>query len=436
MVSEPLSVSENSEHDSIRIVAVRGLEILDSRANPTIEAEVILASGTKASAAAPSGASVGNHEAVELRDGDSRYNGKGVQNAISNIKEIAAAINGLCVSQQSIIDDTIIHLDGTTNKSRLGANAMLSVSLACAKAAAKATNRQLYQHLAETDEMILPTPMLNILNGGAHANNNIDIQEFMIIPTGFEDFASALRAGVEVFSTLKSMLSERGLITALGDEGGFAPDLPGSEAAISLLCQAIEKAGYRPGEDIGIALDCAASEFYENGLYQVEDFSGDAAAFVKLLEEWTLKYPIVSIEDACAEEDWEGWRHLTQTLGARTQLVGDDLFVTNSDILEKGISQGVATALLAKPNQIGTLTETIKTVRMAQKAGYGVVISHRSGETENTEIADLAVALNAGQIKTGAPCRGERTAKYNRLLRIADELGEKAKYIGKLALTP
>ena len=432
------SASLNSEvSGNERIVSVRGIEILDSRGNPTVEAEVVLAGGVKARAAAPSGASVGSREAVELRDGDNRYNGKGVKNAVAGVGKIADALCGQDVGRQDLIDDTLIRLDGTPDKSRLGANALLAVSLACAKAAAKNAGKSLYQNLSKTNLATLPTPMLNILNGGAHAANNINIQEFMIMPTGFADFPSALRAGVEVFFTLKSILTERGLSTAVGDEGGFAPNLPDSESALSLLCLAIEKSDYRPGDEIGIALDCAASEFYNGEQYQLngENFSGDAAAFVKLLDDWTSKYPIVSIEDGCAENDWDGWKHLTQTLGARTQLVGDDLFVTNPALLQNGIRLGVATALLAKPNQIGTLTETIKTVRLAEQAGYGVVLSHRSGETENTEIADLAVALNTGQIKTGAPCRGERTAKYNRLLRIAQELGDSAKYAGKQALT-
>ena len=408
------------------ITNLRGREILDSRGQPTVEAEVTLANGACALAAVPSGASTGSREAVEKRDNATRYNGKGVQTAVANINDvIAPALRGKDARAQQEIDNLLIALDGSDNKARLGANAVLAVSLATLKAAA--AGAPLYQAVqaavGESDGgIVLPTPLMNVLNGGAHASNNLDIQEFMLVPHGFNDFPSALAAGVECFHALRRLLGKKGMVTAVGDEGGFAPNVNGSEEALELLATAISTAGYRGGEQISIALDCAASEFYEKGVYRLpaDDFSGDSSAFINLLCQWADAYPIVSIEDGCDEGDWDGWRELTERLGRRLQLVGDDLFVTNPTILRQGIDAGVANALLVKPNQIGTVSETLDAVRVAKRAGYNTVMSHRSGETEYSDIADLAVGGGCRQIKTGAPCRGERTAKYNQLLRIAD----------------
>ena len=422
------------------IVDVRGMEILDSRGNPTAEAEVVLSDGARARAAAPSGASTGKREARELRDGGGRYHGRGVLKAVANICALGDALKGMPANNQRGIDDAIKLQDGAKDKSNLGGNASISVSMACAKAAAESRGVPLYRHLAELSvgstppahsrmEVVkplrLPVPMLNVINGGAHANNTLDIQEFMITPRGFDDFATALRASVETYHALGAILREKGMPTATGDEGGFAPPLPDSETALSLLVMAIERAGYRAGEQIALALDCAASELRKGGAYHLpnENFTGDAEAFVALLAKWVKKYPIVSIEDACAEDDWHGWQHLTRELGGDIQLVGDDLFVTDEALLKRGVECGAANAILIKPNQIGTLTEALDATRAAQVAGYKAVVSHRSGETEHSDIADIAVGTNAGQIKTGAPARGERTAKYNRLLRIAGELG-------------
>lgn len=417
------------------ITEVRGREIIDSRGNPTVEARVRLANGIVAYAAAPSGASTGAGEAVELRDGEARVMGRGSRIAAAHVgDEIAAALSGMDACQQESIDAALIAADGSTDKSRLGANAMLAVSLAVAKAGAAAANMPLHRHLGGGTK--LPLPLMNILNGGRHAANTLDLQEFMIVPSGFDDFESALFAGVEIFHRLKKLLQTGGHATAVGDEGGFAPDLRGTEEALALLAEAILQAGYVPGKQVAIALDVAASELHAADIYTLpgEGFRGDAAAFVELLSVWRERYPIVSIEDGCAENDWDGWRLLSKQLGANTQLVGDDLFVTNCALLQKGVALGVANALLAKPNQIGTLSETRQAVRLAQESGYAAIVSHRSGETEYAELADLSVAWDAGQIKTGAPCRGERTAKYNRLLRIADELGEAAVYAGAAVL--
>ncbi len=424
------------------IVKVCGREILDSRGNPTVAAEVQLANGVIADAAAPSGASTGVAEAVELRDGETRLMGRGTRQAASHLNnEIAKALVGLDSQQQQNIDDALLAADGSKNKSRLGANALLAASLAAAKAGALSAGVPLYQHLGlglNGNSKTLPTPMMNILNGGAHAANNLDVQEFMIVPADFADFPTALFAGVEIFHTLKSILHKRGYATAVGDEGGFAPDLRGTEEALDLLTEAIGVAGYEAGRQVFIALDVAASELYADGKYTLrgENFCGEAESFVEWLAAWRVRYPIISIEDGCAENDWHGWQLLTKHLGDSTQLVGDDLFATNCTLLQQGIDKKVANALLAKPNQIGTVSETEQAVRLAQKAGYGVVLSHRSGETEYADLADLAVAWDSGQIKTGAPCRGERTAKYNRLLKIADELGGEAIYKGVAALRP
>ena len=412
------------------IKEVRALEILDSRGNPTLEAEVILSDGIRARAAAPSGASTGSREAKELRDGDKRYGGKGVLRAAANIGKLTKALAGIPANHQRDIDNAAMECDGTDDKSNLGANTIISVSVAAAKAAAQSRGLPLYCHLADiagqpAQKFYLPVPMLNVINGGAHANNGLDIQEFMIMPLGFADFAEALRAAVETYHALGALLQERGLSTAIGDEGGFAPNLRGSESTLALLLAAIERAGYRPAEQIAIALDCAASELWRDGVYHLpgEGFCGDAAAFAEVLQQWARQYPIVSIEDGCAEDDWHGWQLLTQQLG-KLQLVGDDLFTTDARLLKRGVSCGAANALLVKPNQIGTLSETLDAAAAAKDAAYNTIISHRSGETEHTDIADIAVAINAGQIKTGAPARGERTAKYNRLLRIAAELAD------------
>ena len=417
------------------IIDVIAREILDSRGNPTVEADVLLESGVLGRAAVPSGASTGSREAIELRDGDkSRYLGKGVLKAVEHINtEICEAIIGLDVEDQAFIDQTMIDLDGTENKSRLGANALLAVSMACARAAAEQAGLPLYRYLGGAAPMALPVPMMNIINGGAHANNNIDMQEFMIIPVGAPSFREALRYGAEVFHALKKLLDDAGMATTVGDEGGFAPNLESHEAALKLIVQAIEKAGLQPGIDVAIGVDCAASEFYKDGLYQLESegLKLTSAEFTDYLAAWCDKYPIISIEDGMAEGDWDGWKIHTEKLGKRVQLVGDDLFVTNAKILKEGIEKGVANSILIKVNQIGTLSETFQAIEMAKQAGYTSVISHRSGETEDTTIADLAVATNARQIKTGSLSRSDRMAKYNQLLRIEEELGDTASYPGR-----
>jgi enolase len=418
------------------IVDVRGREILDSRGNPTVEAEVTLETGVRGRAAVPSGASTGAHEAVELRDGDrDRYLGKGVLGAVANIsEEIANAIRGFEAREQLDIDRTMIELDGTPNKRDLGANAMLAVSMAVARAAATENHMPLWRYLAAGGKAdLLPVPMMNILNGGAHAPNNVDIQEFMVMPIGAESFREGLRMGVEIFHHLKKVLTDQGKSTAVGDEGGFAPDLASNEEAVEVVLQAIEKAGYRPGEDVVLTLDAAATEFFEDGEY-VFHWSGgerrDAAGMVEFWSEWVAKYPIRSLEDPLDENDWRGWKAITTALGDRVQIVGDDLFVTNVDRLEQGLRDGAANAILIKVNQIGTLTETLETMRVAKEAGYNRVVSHRSGETEDTFIADLSVATGAGQIKTGSASRTDRVAKYNQLLRIEEQLGSAARYPG------
>ncbi len=418
------------------IIEVHAREILDSRGNPTVEADVVLSSGANGRAAVPSGASTGEHEAVELRDGDSnRYLGKGVVEAVRNVNEvIGPRLEGMDAADQIAVDAEMMELDGTPNKSKLGANAILAVSLAVARAAAEETGLPLYRYLGGPMARVLPVPMMNILNGGAHASNNVDAQEFMVVPIGGETFAEGLRMGVEVFHALKKVLSKKGLSTAVGDEGGFAPMLPSNEAALDSVMQAIEAAGYKPGQDLAIALDVAASELHQDGEYVFKKGDGSrrsAAQMVDLYQSWIDRYPIVSIEDGLAEDDWDGWAALTERLHDRVQLVGDDLFVTNVDRLGRGIEEGVANAVLVKVNQIGTLTETLQCIELAKGSAYGVVISHRSGETEDTFIADLAVATGAGQIKTGSASRTDRTAKYNQLLRIAEELGELAHYPGR-----
>ncbi len=414
------------------IMDIRAREILDSRGNPTVEVDMELADGTFARAAVPSGASTGMYEATELRDGGARYGGKGVLAAVENVNtEIADAVIGMDASDQRGIDSLMIALDGTENKSRLGANAILAVSLAAAQAAAQSARLPLYQYLGGANAHVMPVPMMNIMNGGAHADNNVDIQECMIMPVGAPNFREALRMGAEVYQALKSVLKGKGLATAVGDEGGFAPNLPSNEAAIEVICEAIEKAGYRAGEDIALALDVAASEILgDDGLYHLtgDHTAKDAAGMVAYYENLLEQYPIISIEDGLGEEDWDGWKLLTETLGGKIQLVGDDLFVTNTERLSRGIHKGVANSILIKVNQIGTLTETMEAVEMAKRAGYSAVISHRSGETEDTTIADIAVTLNAGQIKTGAPARTERVAKYNQLLRIEEALDTNAVY--------
>jgi len=426
-------------------------EILDSRGNPTLEVDCVLDGGVGGRAAVPSGASTGSREALELRDGGKRYQGKGVQKAVGNVHdEIAPRLRGMDARDQARIDRALIDLDGTEGKSRLGANAMLGVSLAVARAAAEASGLPLYAYVGGPAATVLPVPLLNVLNGGAHADNSVDIQEFMLVPLGFDRFAEALRAGVEVYHTLKGVLKKAGMVTAVGDEGGFAPNLKSNREALDLLTQAIEKAGYKPGRQIGLALDVAASELVEKP-EKAEKKKGKAAAAVRyalagegrsglssadliaLYREWIDAYPLVSIEDGLAENDWDGWKDLTTELGSRVQLVGDDLFVTNPAILAQGIERGIANALLVKVNQIGTLTETLEAVEMAKSHAYANVLSHRSGETEDTTIADLAVATRAGQIKTGAPCRSDRVAKYNRLLRIEEELEGVATYPGAKA---
>jgi enolase len=418
------------------IIEVHAREILDSRGNPTVEAEAVLSSGAQGRAAVPSGASTGEHEAVELRDGDSkRYGGKGVSEAVRNVNEvIGPRLEGMAASEQIAVDAEMMDLDGTPNKGKLGANAILSVSLAVARAAAADTGLPLYRYLGGPMARVLPVPMMNILNGGAHASNNVDCQEFMIVPIGAETFPEALRMGVETFHALKKVLSKKGLSTAVGDEGGFAPMLPSNEAALDAVMQAIEAAGYQPGKDLAIALDPAASEFFQDGEYVFKKGDGSrrtAAQMVDLYQQWVDRYPIVSIEDGLAENDWEGWALLTERLHDRVQLVGDDIFVTDVDLLGRGIEEGVGNAILIKVNQIGTLTETLQCIELAKGSAYGVVISHRSGETEDTFIADLAVGSGAGQIKTGSASRTDRIAKYNQLLRIAEELGDLAHYPGR-----
>lgn len=418
-----------------QIVDIRAMEILDSRGNPTIQVEVTLESGAVAKAAVPSGASTGEREALELRDGGKRFHGKGVLKAIENIeKEIAPNLIGLESMDQVNIDNTMIELDGTENKSRLGANAILGVSMAVCKASCLETGLPLYKYIGGLKAKQLPVPMMNILNGGAHADNNLDIQEFMIMPAGLPDFSSALRAGAEVFYSLKSILKKKGLNTAVGDEGGFAPDLKDNEEAIGLIIQAIDEAGYVPGQDIFIALDAAASEFYSEGYYRFEGKTLTSSDMISYYEELINKYPILSIEDGLSEKDWDGWKEMTDRLGTKVQLVGDDIFVTNTKILTEGIKKGIANSILIKLNQIGTVTETLNAIEMASRARYTAVISHRSGETEDTTIADLAVACNTGFIKTGSLSRSERIAKYNRLLEIERELSKSALYKGMKSL--
>jgi enolase len=417
------------------IVDIVAREILDSRGNPTVECDVLLESGTMGRAAVPSGASTGSREAIELRDGDkSRYLGKGVLKAVEHINtEISEAILGLDASEQAFLDRTLIDLDGTDNKSRLGANATLAVSMAVARAAAEEAGLPLYRYFGGSGAMQMPVPMMNVVNGGAHANNNLDLQELMIIPVGAPSFREAVRYGAEVFHALKKILHDKGMSVAVGDEGGFAPNVANHEAAILMILEAIEKAGFVAGEQIVLGLDCAASEFYKNGKYELkaEGLSLTAEQWTDMLATWVDKYPIISIEDAMAEGDWDGWKHLTEKLGSKVQLVGDDLFVTNTKIFKEGIDKRIANSILIKINQIGTLTETFAAIEMAKRAGYTAVISHRSGETEDTTISDIAVGTNAGQIKTGSLSRSDRIAKYNQLLRIEEDLGDVASYPGR-----
>jgi len=419
------------------ITHIHGREILDSRGNPTVEAEVTLESGAIGRASVPSGASTGEREAVELRDDDpKRYGGKGVTKAVNNVNtEIREALLGQDARKQAHIDQVMIDLDGTDNKSRLGANALLAVSLATARAAALQADLPLYRYLGGSGPFLMPVPMMNIINGGAHADNSVDLQEFMILPVGAGSFSEALRWGVEVFHSLKSVLKKKGLNTAVGDEGGFAPDLKSNEEAISVILEAIDKAGYKAGSDICLGIDAASSEFHKDGGYQLasEGKNLSSAELVDLLESWVNQYPIITIEDGMGENDWDGWRLLTDRLGDKVQLVGDDLFVTNTSILKKGIDQNIANSILIKVNQIGTLTETLNAINMAKEAGYTAVVSHRSGETEDTTIADIAVATSVGQIKTGSLSRSDRVAKYNQLLRIEEALGNKVSYPGRKA---
>ncbi|MDR6216422.1 phosphopyruvate hydratase [Paracidovorax wautersii] len=420
------------------IVDIVGREVLDSRGNPTVECDVLLESGVMGRAAVPSGASTGSREAIELRDGDkSRYLGKGVLKAVEHINtEISEAVLGLDASEQAFLDKTLIDLDGTDNKSRLGANAMLAVSMAVARAAAEESGLPLYRYLGGMGGMQLPVPMMNVINGGAHANNSLDLQEFMIIPVGAPSFREAVRWGAEVFHALKKIINDKGMSTAVGDEGGFAPSVENHEAAIQLILQAIDAAGYTAGEQIALGLDCAASEFFKDGHYVLEGEGGiklTAQQWTDMLATWVDKYPIISIEDGMAEGDWDGWKHLTERLGKNVQLVGDDLFVTNTKILKEGIDKGIGNSILIKINQIGTLTETFAAIEMAKRAGYTAVISHRSGETEDSTIADISVGTNAGQIKTGSLSRSDRIAKYNQLLRIEEDLGDIAHYPGREA---
>ena len=418
------------------IVDIVGREILDSRGNPTVECDVLLESGVMGRAAVPSGASTGSREAIELRDGDKkRYGGKGVLRAVEHVNtEITEAVMGLDASEQAFLDKTLIELDGTDNKNRLGANATLAVNMAVARAAAEESGLPLYRYFGGMNGCQLPVPMMNVINGGAHANNSLDLQEFMIIPVGAPSFREALRQGAEVFHALKKIINDKGMPTAVGDEGGFAPNVPSHEAAIELILQAIDQAGYTAGQDIVLGLDCAASEFYKDGQYVLAGEGGlklTARAWADMLAAWADKYPIISIEDGMAEGDWDGWKLLTKRLGKKVQLVGDDLFVTNTKILKEGIERGIANSILIKINQIGTLTETFQAIEMAKRAGYTAVISHRSGETEDSTIADIAVGANAGQIKTGSLSRSDRMAKYNQLLRIEEDLGDTAVYPGR-----
>ena len=420
------------------IELVRGRQVLDSRGNPTVEAEVYLESGASGRAIVPSGASTGQHEAVELRDGGTDFNGKGVMTAVGYVNgEINDALEGYDATDQRDVDLAMIDLDATPNKSRLGANAMLAVSLATAKAAAAETGLPLYQYIGGVNAHVLPVPMMNVVNGGVHAKNSIDFQEFMVMPIGAASFSEALRWGVETYHSLKEVLAARGLSTAVGDEGGFAPDLPDNETAVTVLVEAIERTGREPGRDVAIALDPAASELYRDGAYHLSG-EGRVLSSAEIIDYWAdlvARYPIVSLEDGMAEEDWDGWAKLTTRLGARLQLVGDDNFVTNVELLRRGIDEGVANAILIKLNQIGTLTETLETVALARQNSYGTVISHRSGETEDVTIADLAVATNAGQIKTGAPARSDRVSKYNQLLRLEELLGDQARFLGASSLS-
>ena len=419
----------------MRIVDIRGREVVDSRGNPTVEADVELDDGSVGRAAVPSGASTGTREAVELRDGDSaRYLGKGVLHAVQHVNGVLRdSLVGRDPMEQAAVDLRMRELDGTDNKSRLGANAILAVSLATAHAAARARKLPLYRHLGGSDAVVLPVPMMNIVNGGAHADNSLDIQEFMVVPAGLPSYREALRCGAEIFHRLKKILHERGLATAVGDEGGFAPNLPSNEAALAVILEAVEKAGYHPGHDVWLGLDVASSEFHKHGSYLLasEGRKFNAAQFADYLAHLAERYPILTIEDGMAEADWEGWATLTRRLGQKVQLVGDDLFVTNTEILARGISEQVANAILIKPNQIGTLTETLEAIEMATKAGYAAVVSHRSGETEDSTIADIAVGTSATQIKTGSLSRSDRMAKYNQLLRIEEELGARARYAGR-----
>jgi enolase len=419
------------------IVDVVAREILDSRGNPTVEADVLLESGVMGRAAVPSGASTGTREAIELRDGDKRrYGGKGVLKAVEAVNtEISEAIVGLDATEQTFIDKTLIDLDGTENKGRIGANATLAVSMAAAKAAAEESGLPLYRYFGGSGAMKMPAPMMNVINGGAHANNNLDMQEMMIVPVGAQSFREALRCGAEVFQSLRKLLDGKGMATSVGDEGGFAPDLPNHAAALDLLLKAIESAGYTPGQEVMLALDCAASEFHREGRYILdsEKKNFDSAEFTDYLADLAARYPIISIEDGMAEGDWEGWKILTQKLGRKVQLVGDDVFVTNVKLLREGIKQGVGNAILVKVNQIGTLSETFAAIELAKRAAYGTVISHRSGETEDTTIADIAVGINALQIKTGSLSRSDRVAKYNQLLRIEEDLGDSVSYVGREA---
>ncbi len=419
------------------IISIKGRQIIDSRGNPTVEAEVALAGGVTAIGMVPSGASTGEREAVELRDGDkSRYLGKGVGKAVENVNtEISKALTGKDASAQQQLDQAMIDLDGTENKGRLGANAILAVSIALARASAAEQKIPLYEYLGSAESNTLPVPMMNIINGGAHADNSVDMQEFMILPVGAPSFSESLRYGAEVFHTLKSVLKAKGMATSVGDEGGFAPNLSSNVEAVDTILEAIEKAGYRPGEDIALGLDVASSEFYEDGAYNLasEGKKFSSEQFSDYLASWVDQYPIISIEDGLDQNDWDGWKYLTEKVGNKVQLVGDDLFVTNTKILKRGIDNGIANSILIKVNQIGTLTETLAAIDMAHQAGYTSVISHRSGETEDTTIADLAVATNAGQIKTGSMSRSDRIAKYNQLLRIEDRLGTSGKYAGRSA---
>jgi enolase len=415
-----------------KITEIFAREILDSRGNPTVEVDCLLDNGAVGRAAVPSGASTGSREALELRDNEkNRYLGKGVRHAVDNVEIIAREIEGMDAREQTMIDLMMKQMDGTENKANLGANAILGVSLAVARAAAEAAGLPLFLYLGGTGARTLPVPMLNVINGGAHANNNLDVQEFMIVPAGFDTFSDALRAGVETFHNLKKILHDKGLTTAVGDEGGFAPDLKSSKEALDLILTAIQKAGYRPAEQIYLALDVAASEFFEKKKYKFEGSDRSSEDMVEYYVELRKQYPLISIEDGMAEGDWDGWETLTGVLGTNTQLVGDDLFVTNPAILKKGIERGIANAILIKVNQIGTLTETLEAIEMAKRAGYRSIVSHRSGETEDSTIADLAVATNAGQIKTGSASRSDRVAKYNQLLRIEEELGDAAAFAGK-----